>query len=598
MIKILGIIGNTQEAQVLEIAFKQKAFSVISSLPHHANYVRCLQYSPDLIMMEIIPPGKQQFDFIKLIKKNRRTFQIPILAYGSTGQDNMIRDLRITGVNHYYNRPLKFTQILRDMEFLLRGKNLPQLKTDKLEDDKRAAFRQLLFDPNRKPAVKLEEMTKYIGKLMAFPFSISKILTITKDTRSGAEDLALAIQSDAAITATILKVANSVLFASRNRTVSDIKEAVVRLGFEETKNIALCITVMKNFGGEAKSEGYNRMEFWCHNLACGLLAERMAKNCGLRQPEEAFTAGLLNDFGILIYDESFRDVFDILMQKVTERGLSFMQIEHEVLGFNHTELSALLFEKWKIPPYICAAVLGSNRPKNSALPTDQRAVLLTNILMASNIVAKALNIGRECDQWVEPIPNQLLQEIRLPGGFSEGFFRDFDNQFRLFKEFLNLDETLANQSESKTEKADKPQIAVINRSYNLFEPHLHYLQTQPYVIVDAKTPEDLESLELPLDRIIFNSGRELHGAEQLRPFTKIIRKTVDATSANLEKVPLIVFYEEGIEVGGLDQEVHIKKMPKKLDLRNLTALIEAPFPPPEAESPKNKEGTQTAELNK
>jgi HD-like signal output (HDOD) protein len=127
----------------------------------------------------------------------------------------------------------------------------------------------------------MEIMIRHVGKLMAFPATVASVLKVSQNEKSGAAELAKVIQSDPAMSAEILRIANSVYFSRGGRRILDIKDAVVRIGFSNTKKIAMSISVFKVSKDQNYATGFNHQDYWFHCLAVAIIAEMIAKNSQL-----------------------------------------------------------------------------------------------------------------------------------------------------------------------------------------------------------------------------------------------------------------------------------------------------------------------------
>ena len=104
------------------------------------------------------------------------------------------------------------------------------------------------------------------------------------------------------MSAEILKLANSVYFSRGGRRILDIKDAVVRIGFAQAKNIAMSLSVFEISKERNYATGFDHTEYWFHCIAVATIAEKLAKVSQLIPQEEAFIAGLLHDLGTLLFN--------------------------------------------------------------------------------------------------------------------------------------------------------------------------------------------------------------------------------------------------------------------------------------------------------
>ena len=212
MITLIMMIQNQREEQILKTAFEQRGVKVILAKPTYQNYVLILQYIPDIVFMELPHICTEHLAFAKRLRAFKRTKTIPIAGYGEEIDEMVKRGISQHGFTVYIERPLKFSSLLQVFGRLLKahGKSFdaPPVISDKEKD------LDLIMNSDALPMQKIEAMTRHVASLMAFPFTVAKVLQITQNERSGAQNLAHAIVSDPSISAHILKVANSVFFAS------------------------------------------------------------------------------------------------------------------------------------------------------------------------------------------------------------------------------------------------------------------------------------------------------------------------------------------------------------------------------------------------
>ena len=118
---------------------------------------------------------------------------------------------------------------------------------------------------------------------------------------TSASDLSAIITVDQALTAKVLRLANSAFYGFPFR-IKNITQAVSILGFDTIRNLALTVSVYKVFTGEPGSD-FSHAEFWKHCVGVAICANLLAKKIKYKSPEGAFTAGLLHDIGKTFFDD-------------------------------------------------------------------------------------------------------------------------------------------------------------------------------------------------------------------------------------------------------------------------------------------------------
>jgi HD-like signal output (HDOD) protein len=519
----------------------------------------------------------EQVHIAGLLRKHRQFKNLPIIGYGNqierTSQNCIIK----AGVNKLFDRPLKFTELMAFIEQALAvqkkslglKKAVTQTEKDKdLED---------ILNPDLVASTKLDLMLKYVSRLMAFPFTIAKVLQITNDEKSGAGQLAHAISVDPAIAAHLLRIANSVFFASANRRISSIKDAVVRIGFQETKKIALGMLVMNLFNQKTKNYGFDRVDFWFHSIAAGLFAEQVAKYMKDVNPEEAFLAGLLHDFGVIVFDEFFPDLFEKVLQETSIFGGHFPDQEVKIFGFNHNDVVERLFPTWKMPQGITNAVAGHYKADSFKGNADSPGKKLTLCVLLGNLFAKVANLGYECDQFIYGIENWVLEHANMATGFNENLIENVTKNISMYQNFLSLEKRDFSAGARSREDAYDITIGIAHLGDLLFRPLPIALKAKGYKIVSLPFAD--ESEYVPVSAVVVWSDSASATNENLKPLSGIIKKPGGEAGEEIpeekpvEIAPVLVIVPAGFSgANALDPNVSI--ISDCFDLRELEVYID------------------------
>lgn len=126
---------------------------------------------------------------------------------------------------------------------------------------------------NKKKPTKLKNMTELVNQtdIASIKNIASGIIKVINDSNSTAKDLEAIIKLDPPLSARILKVANSAYYSQQK--ISNIEGAIIRIGFNTLKYIALGQKVRNIFSKDEKINGYSRASLWRHSVAVGLLGK-------------------------------------------------------------------------------------------------------------------------------------------------------------------------------------------------------------------------------------------------------------------------------------------------------------------------------------
>jgi putative nucleotidyltransferase with HDIG domain len=175
--------------------------------------------------------------------------------------------------------------------------------------------------------------------------------------------IAATIAQDMGMTAKILQLINSAFF-SVPQCVSSPAQAVSLLGVDNIKALVLSVHIFSSL--ESKLAGGLSI-LWKHSLSTANLAKAIARCQGADQKvkDEAFTAGLLHDIGIVVLASSFFEKYGAIFQKAAT-PLATWKEEQEEFGCSHGEIGAYLLGLWGLPDPVVQAVAWHHRPSEAA----------------------------------------------------------------------------------------------------------------------------------------------------------------------------------------------------------------------------------------
>ncbi len=233
------------------------------------------------------------------------------------------------------------------------------------------------------PHAALDELIAEISALRPLPAVAVRVTELAESDRFSAHELASVISSDQALTATILRLSNSAYYGFPRR-IATVRDAVVLLGFRAVRSATLASCVMTTLRA---SHNLDDRAFWRFSISVGLIAELLARTERQHQ-EQAFTAGVLHNVGLLALDEHRPADLALAIQRAHTPGGSLREAERDVLGFTDAELGGALAVHWSFPPELAAAVRDHAQPLDT-LP-DPRS--LTAFVLRARLFARAHGI--------------------------------------------------------------------------------------------------------------------------------------------------------------------------------------------------------------
>lgn len=189
------------------------------------------------------------------------------------------------------------------------------------------------------------------------------------------------VRQDPAIAAKLLQFVNSAFFA-RSREISDIRNAVVRLGMKSVKNLVLGLGVFDTavtwgLPASFSVDEMQRRAFTTARIASEVIADR-------QQADTAFMAGLVCDIGELVLAATRKERLVSAWTSAAARSISRVTLEREAFGVSHAEVGACLLGLWGLPFAVVEAVAQHHAPEHGAEPAP---TLSTTVWLASTIAA-------------------------------------------------------------------------------------------------------------------------------------------------------------------------------------------------------------------
>jgi putative nucleotidyltransferase with HDIG domain len=234
-----------------------------------------------------------------------------------------------------------------------------------------------------------------VERLPTLPSSLARLSALQKDERSGAADYQKVIATDPALTANLLRLANSAFFGCP-RQVTSVRQAVALLGTRRVFEAAVGAAFAAVLPNALPGYGIETATFWRHCVAVAVLTERIAEDLRLDCCEEGFTCGLLHDIGKLVTSTYLAQQSAALLDCIRAQHKVLIAAEHEILGTDHAGIGARVAVKWNLPETVSAVVRWHHAPsgRDTARGPDEPADLVDAVHVA-DCLAHAFGFGTD-----------------------------------------------------------------------------------------------------------------------------------------------------------------------------------------------------------
>lgn len=254
-----------------------------------------------------------------------------------------------------------------------------------------------------------------IDKLPSLSPAVQDIITLSSDLSATPKDLLDIIKTDPVLTAKIIKLVNSAYFSLSNKVVS-LNRALVLLGFNTIKNIAISTEFVNLSSKAPENKFFKYRELWEHMLAVGAVSKYMAREGGedRKKLEEYFIAGLIHDLGDFLMMRFIPDEFNRVRNYALEKDLAVRECAAKVIGFSSGEMGGELARQWKLQEHLQKLIL------NVDCFTETSARLDRTVALADQF-CRFHDIGYVNDESrLKGFPSPAdLAEVGLPDAFFE-----------------------------------------------------------------------------------------------------------------------------------------------------------------------------------
>jgi putative nucleotidyltransferase with HDIG domain len=232
----------------------------------------------------------------------------------------------------------------------------------------------------------VDEAIAKIEDIPTLPTVLGEILQITSSENSSVKDLSQIICSDQSMATKILKMANSSFYGFVQQ-IKSIDRAIVILGFDEVRAIAVAMSVFDSIYLRKGGVYYSRLRSWNHSLLCGFGTKVLAGLCkkGKDLESELFVGGLIHDIGKVLMDRYFPQSFAKVLELVEETSMTMEFAEREVFGFDHARLAGRLLRKWKFPDQLIDMVQYHHHPDSARANQGSIALIFVADLMCHQL---------------------------------------------------------------------------------------------------------------------------------------------------------------------------------------------------------------------
>ena len=246
---------------------------------------------------------------------------------------------------------------------------------------------------------RFKQIQNYIDRMPSLSTTVMKVLEVCNRPNTSPNDLNRVISLDPVLTGQVLKLINSAYYSLPNQ-ITSLTRAIIMLGLNTVKNLALSTAILGNFGKQDSFQCLLMDSFWTHSICVGVTAKALAGLRGIPavMREEYFVAGLLHDLGKIPLNNRFAEEYSQTLELAKLEQGSLMRAEKMNIGVDHGAVGDMIAGKWQLSETICESLSYHHLPEKAS---EQNRDLVVTIALA-NIYANVYEFGSAGDPYQDP----------------------------------------------------------------------------------------------------------------------------------------------------------------------------------------------------
>jgi diguanylate cyclase (GGDEF)-like protein len=231
--------------------------------------------------------------------------------------------------------------------------------------------------------VDLQIRLKACRTLPSVPAVVLEVLDLCQDEDVGVPKVARVLARDPALSAKVLKVANSAWYGVRSQ-VTTLDRALALLGINATLSLALSFSFVRSLRKDGKAH-FDHPGYWRRSAIAAVASRVIGGSVSDLSGDELFLAGLLQDLGMLALNEAVPELYGPIVGSAKQDHVILAEIERQELGADHAAVGAWILGRWNLPVNLRSAIAGSHDPESI---TDPKVKPLGRTIAVASSVAE------------------------------------------------------------------------------------------------------------------------------------------------------------------------------------------------------------------
>ena len=279
----------------------------------------------------------------------------------------------------------------------------------------------------------IEDILEEANQLRPVSDAGSKVMVLLDDPECGMSDLSDIIQHEPALTANVLKLANSAFFGLPGK-IYDAKQAIIYLGMRQVIDLVLLVTCSKSFEGAHEGYGLERGELWKSAVSAAIIAQDLSKIKGLKETGLIFTAALMRDIGKVVLNQYVKSAMIQVLDRVKDKHVTFREAERQVLGFDHTQVGAMVAKSWNFPTSLQCILIYYHCPLEA-----KGCYLNASVVYLADALCRRMEICTGVDDPFYPEDGRVARSLGIDESAMQAVIEEFGEKLERINELFRVE---------------------------------------------------------------------------------------------------------------------------------------------------------------
>jgi two-component system cell cycle response regulator len=198
-------------------------------------------------------------------------------------------------------------------------------------------------------------------KLPTLPPVASRLVALTAKDDTSFTDIANLVSQDIALSAKILKVANSAFYGLPQQ-ISSVHQAASILGTNALGSLVLSFSFL-SMGTKGCKNQFDLEDFWQRSITGAVASKLILEQVQGADTEQIFVAGMLQNMGALILCSAFPEEYDTMIAQLDQGEQCTLSLESSAFGADHTYIGYEVAKSWGFPSALVMPILYHHAPE-------------------------------------------------------------------------------------------------------------------------------------------------------------------------------------------------------------------------------------------